>query len=401
MVPRFAWTKQAYESSVSSRCWCFVPYDGGWSGSGRKGEDPSVDDELAQIVAMELELGPLPDWVRRVVEGPIRWTGFCGHYLFPLPFLDAVDAIGAQRAPTLNHTCYTVERKRKQRMMDYALCLDAWLAGADPARVAEELMVRDGASGAPSAAADPGAAGMDWKAICKDIWEILGERTELKDLLIERMLHRTRWWLKATVWDDDRGTEYCRDEYLGDWRDSDPLIAENGNPDFRRGGFDEGSSPRVQRLEKRLEEICPDWDRWFRPVILECSWPCAPKAFRFMEKTLWCIGRERPVISLPSWPLDEPEEVPSFLQCRDDCPNQDAAAEWWNSFLDALRGWWRGSPGRGDVAKDVNRRLGEPSAVKRWLVRLLIRRLEVLAAGHLRGMVNAPSSSGRGAGTIP
>jgi len=388
MINRLDWTKKAYETSISSRCWCFTPYDEGWSGSGRTGEDPSVDDELAQIVAMEYELGPLPDWVMRVVEGPIRWTGFCGHYLYPLPFLDAVDAIGSQRAPALNHTCYTVDRKRKQRMMDYAFCLDAWLAGADPVKAAEELVVRNGTE-------------IDWKTICKGIWSVLGERTELKELLIERMLHRTRWWLKATVWDDDAGMEFCRDEYLGDWRESDPLIAENGNPDFRRGGFDEASSPRVQKLEARLAEICPDWDGWFRPVIVECSWPCAPKAFRFVEKTLWCIARERPVISLPSWPLENPEEVPSFLQWRDVCPNQDAAAEWWDSFLGALRGWWQGNPANDDVAKDVNCRLGEPTAVKQWLVRLLVRRLEVLAAGHLRGMVSPPIGSRRGTRAIP
>ena len=107
------------------------------------------------------------------------------------------------------------------------------------------------------------------------------------------------------------------------------------------------------------------------------------------------------MINLPSWPLENPEEVPSFLQCRDDCPNQDAAAEWWNSFLDALRGWWQGNPARDDVAQDVNRRLGETTAVKQWLVRLLVRRLEVLAAGSLKGMVNAPSGSGRGTKTIP
>ena len=141
-----------------------------------------------------------------------------------------------------------------------------------------------------------------------------------------------------------------------------------------------------ERLEARLAEICPDWE-WFRTVIVEFSWPCAPKAFRFMEKTLWCIGRERPVISLPSFPLDNPEDVPGFLQCDDTCPDRHAAAKWWQEFTNTLRAWWQARPVQGDVAADVNHRLGERTTVKRWLVRLLVRRCEVLAAGHLNGML--------------
>ena len=48
----FAWTKETYEASVSSRCWGYTPYDEGWD----RGK-LSTDNELREIVAMERELG--------------------------------------------------------------------------------------------------------------------------------------------------------------------------------------------------------------------------------------------------------------------------------------------------------------------------------------------------------
>jgi hypothetical protein len=130
-------------------------------------------------------------------------------------------------------------------------------------------------------------------------------------------------------------------------------------------------------MEARLAEICPHWD-WFRTVAVEFSWPCAPKAFRYLEKLLWCIGRERPAIDLPSFPLADPEEVPGFLQCEDTYPNHDQAGAWWREFIAALDGWWQEKPERSMVADDVNERLGESTPLKRWLVRLFLRKLRML-----------------------
>ncbi|NIQ99358.1 MAG: hypothetical protein GTN78_04045, partial [Gemmatimonadales bacterium] len=151
----------------------------------------------------------------------------------------------------------------------------------------------------------------------------------------------------------------------------------------------------------RLAEICPDW-HWFRTVIAEWSWPCAPKAFRYLEKLLWCVGRERPAISLPSFPLEAPEEVPGFLRCEDTWPDPDFAASWWEAFLCALRAWWQGRPEKGEVAEDVNRRLGECTQTKRWLVRLLVRRLELAAAegGKLGLLLHAAPGARRGTGQL-
>ena len=263
---------------------------------------------------MELALPAVPEWAHRGVEGPIRHVAPCGHYRFPLSYLDAVDAIGCGKSRPLVQTCIKEDSQRKERMADYAFCLDAWAAGARPDAAADELAART-------------MHGPDWRRVCPDLWQVLGEHTEIKDLLVERVLQQTRLWLKATVWDDDAGTRFGRDTYAGDWQENESLPGGNGNPELRLPGFRQERSPRVRRLEARLTEICPDW-HWFRTVIGEFSWPCAPKAFRCLEKTLWCIGRERPVIDLPSFPLADPEPVPGFLQCADTCPDRECSAAW-------------------------------------------------------------------------
>ena len=121
----FQWTAQTYERSRSSRCWWCTPYDGGeWN------DQISQDEELRQIVEMEAALSEVPAWARRITERSIRAACPCGHYLFPMPYLEVLDAIGAQSPPPLVHSCFAVERERKCQAQEYALCLDAWSAGA-------------------------------------------------------------------------------------------------------------------------------------------------------------------------------------------------------------------------------------------------------------------------------
>ncbi len=342
----FEWTQECYQQSLSSRCWYFTPYDGGvWSDLVRE------DVELAQIVGMEYALGVVPLWARHVVEGAINQACPCGHYLFPRPYLEVLDAIGTQTPPRVIHSCFTVGRERKRQAMDYCLCLDAWLAGAAPKAPACELLVL-------------GYRKVDWYAICRDLWQTLGERDECKTLLVERVLHSVRWAIKFTVWDGDSASEFGRDRYLGAYSETGDAVSIDGY--YERPPADyEQASPRVQQIESRLDGLCPDWDV-FRGQLSEW-WLCAPKSFRFLERILWAIGQGRP--------LRSGDKVPGFLRCEDTYPSQDEAAAWWNVFRDALDGWWRGQPRDGPVADDVGSRLGESTPVKCWLVRLFAHKL--------------------------
>jgi hypothetical protein len=346
------WDQGSYEQSVSSRCWWYTPYDAGWEASRAHGADLRADDELQAIVAMEAELGGVPEWAARVVGGPVNFLPGCGHFTFPRPYLEAVSAIGDERPPSFLHTCYTADRTRKERMLDYIFCLDGWLAEASPEQVAGDLVVRR-------------AGVADWPTVCADLWRLLGERTEVKETLVARVLHRQRWWVKTLIWDDDRRDLFLRGAYLAETRGERDSY---GNPPFGDPYFAELAAPRVTRWYQYLARCCPSWDRL--RTMTEESWLCAPKAFRFLERTLWAIGQQRP-------PVEADEPVPAFLDCGDTLPDKQRAARWWREFLTALRGWWRGRPAAAEAAAEVEARLGPPTPVKRWLVRLLVRKLEV------------------------
>ena len=376
MADATGWTKEAFEKSVTSRCWWYTPYDEGWD----KCPGLRDDGELRAIVAMEQELGGVPEWARQIAERSIQFACPCGHYLFPQPYLEALDAIGSETPPAFVHGCFTVGPDRKRAMMDCVFALDAWLAGAAPEAAARELIAL-------------GHRRIDWDAACADLWRVLGDHTERKDLLVERLIHAQRFKIKRSPWEGDLASELGRDQFLG-------VIGGARNPaklyshiDPDVPGFDEGDSPRVKRLDARLADLCRDWDRTRFHITF--GWLCAPKAFRFLERLLWAIGQERP---------PKPDDrVPGFLRADDTHPNQDAAAAWWQAFCQALDAWWRGEASTGDVAADVARRLGDPSPAKRWLVRLFLRKLAFYASYDegLKRLVKPRPGARRGTRPVP
>jgi len=354
-APGADWSAELFDSSVSSRCWWYTPYDGGWAATRGAMAD---DAELRDIVEMEAKLAPVPEWAQRVVEWSINYVCPCGHCTFPRPQLEVLRDIGTETPPTFTHGCYCADGACKRAMMDYCLLLDAWHAGAPPDGVARELEAL-------------GQRDVDWRAVANDTWAVLGEHVEWRDLLVERILHQLRHAIKFTVWDDDPGGRFGRDEYVGDAGEP----AAEGNPAVLFGhierpvfGFDESSSPRVRAMEDRLAVTCPVGIEWGKRWIEEW-WLCAPKAFRYLERRLWYVGQGT---------YDHAMPVPTFLQCEDTYPNHDRAAVWFSDFTTALDGWWRGAPVAGDVAGEVGRLLGPVTDTKRWLVRLYLRKLRRL-----------------------
>jgi hypothetical protein len=303
---------------------------------------------------MEQDLAPAPDWARQVVTKSINFVPPCGHYLFPRPQWEVVDAIATGRVPPLIHSCFIVDRSRKRTIMDYTLCLDAWLAGASPDAPATELSAL-------------GWRKIDWAAACRGLWQTLGDHTECKELLVRRLLLRLRWWVKAAVWDDDLATDFGRDQYVGPYSPTgSPCAYSNRDREFP--DFKLHESPRMKAIDRRLGELTPH-AKWFRDWMSEW-WLCAPKAVRFLERMIWAIGNERP--------FEKGQEIPDFLLGADTWPPQPRTAHWYGQFIAALEAWWHDSPMPGDVAQELNTRLGEPTSVKRWLVRLYARKLRRL-----------------------
>jgi len=350
------WSRDYFEGSLSSQCWTYTQYDDGWE----KSSALRGDAQLRELVELEYSLAPISDWAKETVLGAIRFPPFCPHGSFPQPYLEVLDGIGHESPPRFIHGCYTASPDRKRRMLDYVFCLDAWLVGTTPEQAAAEIEGR-------------GLAAICWAHVCQELWDVLGDRTELKELLVRRTLHRQRWWIKSLVWDEDARNVFCQDQYLGDVQC--PGTEHYGNPDFRDPYFAELQVSDVKQMEKELAEMCPDWP-WFRSVIRD-SWLCAPKAFRFLERLLWCIGKGKPSVSLPSHRIDG-DTVPGFLQCEDTYPDSREAKEWVRAFVAGMRSWIAGHQPSGEVESGIHLRLGHQKPIKSWLTGLYLRKIELL-----------------------
>ncbi len=373
-MKEFKWNKKTYQSSISSKCWFYTPYDTKWEEANDYKTPISEDRELAEIVEMEKNLNPVPKWAKEIVKRSINWLPGCGHYSFPQPFIEVVEAIGSQKPPEFVHCCFSVDRKWKRQMQDYVFLLDAWLAGASAEEAALELK-------------HLGFRKIDWKKVCKDMWEVLGKRTEIKELLVERLIHSQRHKIKERVWEDDLASEFGRDQYLGvmnyDKVEYVGTYSDYGNPgkDYSYikppvPGYIERSSPRAKKLEEKLKKKCPDWE-WFLYTI-QYGWLCSPKAFRFLERLLWAIGKERQAVYTGDHRIKKGDKVPGFLQCRDTYLSKQAITQFWEPFKNALEGWWQKKPGKDKAAKQVNKLLGKRNPAKEWLVRLYLRKLRIM-----------------------
>lgn len=179
-----------------------------------------------------------------------------------------------------------------------------------------------------------------------DLQEVLGTHTEKTVLLVERVLLAIQNSICTFRWHDDPGTPAETDEH-------------------------------IQEIDSRLHELDPQWRQLFK-IDLGRWWLCAPNAFRLLEYDLWAIGHDRMV--LPG------DTVPKFLGSDSTCPDRMEAAVWWHQFIITLDGWWQGIPTTGVIANNVNRRLGESTPVKRWLVRLYLRKLRMLASYKGEGL---------------
>jgi hypothetical protein len=332
------WTKDAFERSVTARGWTYSDYDGGWD---------SCKDcaEIRGIYEEEMSLGGAPGWarevVRRMLASPLPP---CGHYTFPRPIIQTCEAIGQERCPEFVIGCYTAEPQRRALLAYYVFCLDSWLQGA-PLDVAQaELAMRSG-------------LGKDWGAICADIHDVLGERTDLRSLLVERLVHRLRWWVKTLIWDGSGRDQFMLDSYLGDVR-GDGQWGDYGNTGYADPYFAELRAPGVAEMSARIRAEVPNGERLL--TWTESTWLCAPKAFRYVERILLAAG----ALGTDAGP----DFARSVLDCEDTYPDFASQQRWFEAFLRRLAAWLDG-----DGASLPE--LGVVTPTKHWLARMLRLRL--------------------------
>jgi len=365
------WCKANYEKSVTSRAWGATPYDAGWDGSRKHGEDLPASAELRAIFDEEMALGTVPPWAEEIVRRMIGPLPMCGHCAFPLPIAETCEAIGNERAPAVVHGCYTADRARKVRMAYYAYCLDAWLQEAPLEAAQAELAMRDG-------------LGKDWARIAEAVYQALGTPTRPKRMAVHRLLHRLRWWLKTLIWDGDRRDQFQLDAFLGDARGDEAHFSAYGNPPFGDPYFEERKLPNVKRLDKDICEMVPQG----RALIdrIESTWLCAPKVFRYLERLVIEIG----AISTGK----PPRTNVSILQCEDTYPDGPSHKAWYDAFMASLAAWLAG-----DAA--ARPELGEPTPVRHWLARILRHKLTLYETHDPFGnLVGAKSTGLRGTKTL-
>ncbi|HUT36314.1 MAG TPA: hypothetical protein VNE39_22690 [Planctomycetota bacterium] len=365
------WCKANYEKSITSRAWGATPYDAGWDGSRRHGEDLPASAELRAIFDEEMALGTVPPWAEEIIRRMIGPLPMCGHYAFPLPLVEICEAIGRGQAPATVHGCYTADAARKTRMAFTVFCLDAWLQGAPLDAAQAELALRDD-------------QGKDWPRIAAAVYQALGAPTPPKRLAVRRLVHRLRWWIKTLVWDDDRRNRFQLDAYLGDARGDEAHFSAYGNSPFGDPYFEERKPPEVKQLDADLCRAVPHGNALLDRI--ESTWLCAPKAFRYVERIIieiGALGTGRP-----------PKTNVSLLDCEDTYPDAASHKAWYDSFTASLTAWLDG-----DGA--ARPELGEPTPVTHWLVRLLRHKLRLFETHDPFGnLVGAKSSGKRGTRTI-
>lgn len=361
------WCKENYEASVTSRAWGATPYDAGWEESAKYGEDLPGSAELRAIFDEEMALGGVPEWAGEIVERMIGPLPMCGHYAFPLPVTEIGEAIGRERAPEVVHGCYTADRERKILMSYYVYCLDAWLSRAPLEAAQAELARRPD-------------LGKDWAAICKAVYETLGESSRPKTLLVRRLIQRLRWWVKTLIWDGDRRDQFGLDAYGGDVRGTPETY---GNPPFGDPYFAELRTSGIEKLTEQIRERVPE-GRGLLDCI-ESTWLCAPKVFRYLERIILGMG------ALGS---GEPPDDRPILQCEDTVPDVESHRAWYESFMASLSSWLDGDA-------SARPEIGEPTPVRHWLVRILRHKLRLYEEHDPFGnLVGVKSTGRRGTKTV-
>lgn len=225
-----SWSREAWDASISAKA-----YNADWWATLTPEKEPLLWQELKAIFEEEVAIPLIPQWasdiVVRMMELPI-----CGYYAYPSNVEQIIEAIIAEQCPDVVMRCYTVDPERKTLLSYYVYCLDAWVKEAPLAHVLAELALRD-------------SLGKDWQAIAPAIYHTLGEKDELKAIVVERLIHRLRWWLKSLIGSDDKRNRFLLDVYSGDIRGDEAHWGAYGNSPYGDPYFAELTLPHVKKME--------------------------------------------------------------------------------------------------------------------------------------------------------
>lgn len=353
------WDRAAYEASLTRHCFSWTPFCGtvGWEaawGDRRLKEDLN----MRGLVELERVASPVPVWAQMVCR-QIDTMPPCG-WAVPQHVEAVCTNIGRQDAEAaVPPRCYSLGPERLGLMAQVAMLLDGWLKNLEPDEVAALLESTDD-------------CGREWRDIAHDVWQTLGERHRRRTLLARRLLARLRFWLRAP-YGPDKGDDNARLGYTY-------TVSLGRNPGWDYFGCDE-HDPEVAELNERIHQSLDEPQRWID--LITYTWPCAPKAFRFIERLIAAVGRVP--ADGPSVPNELGDQLPTgLLRIDETYLDTPTSRRLYNTATAALTrflgdAFQMGATSSGEVdpawKARLTRLLAEPSPLTTWLAALLLVRL--------------------------
>lgn len=356
------WDRDNFERSITRTCFSSTPYDAGWDGAEQWDINGTVlqhDDEMRRLLELEWEIRPVPVWGQKIAR-QIEEMPPCG-WSFPQHVEAVCTNIGSgDAAAAFPSRCYVVGPDRLQLMADYAVCVDGWIKNISSLQVGASLQQNAFDS-------------RDWVGIAAAVWEVLGEPSPPRVLLARRLLQRLRFWLRAPYAplkaDDNWRLGYFYDHGMG-----------------RSGGWDyfsfEEHEPDANELKSQIKAQIPDAERWLE--LIDYTWPCAPKVFRFVERIVIAIGQIEEHSDVGPDELGSRRAAERILRVEGTYLDSETSRGLYNAAVSGLAGFLGCSfpgPGMADARRDtgfasrLQRVLGEPSPEKLWLAALLQKRI--------------------------
>ncbi|MHA2399110.1 MAG: hypothetical protein ACXADU_09495 [Promethearchaeota archaeon] len=318
-------TKKSYSRSITSKCWAYTPLDG---------EDLPNNLDVKKIFELEMSIPDIPRWAEELAVSKIANIPMCGHYLFPKNVKEILEGIRDEKTIEFFTSCYTVPPDRKASVEIIVKILEAWLNEEEKSTICSRLNLNQEDS-------------INNKVIEK-IYSNLGNLTKEKAIQVKRLRNRLKWWIKTFIW---RG--YNREFFTKDDFSKFDKYGKNdyGNKGFNDPYFVELELEENKKLEKKIRENVNLDPKII--TLIHSTWLCAPKFFRYLEKIILKIGHNKIDVF--------PDKLKNV--------NNKEYAEKYFAIINGLLPFVE--------EKKKNEWIGNYTATKEWLVRILLLKLKL------------------------
>ena len=326
LIPALRGDRSEGKGRVTPILWHFTRFDG----------EVPFDKEIQGLIAMEDEIGHIPAWAVDVAS-QIDSLPHCGQINFPEPIFAICRGIAQERPDPQFLFCFEASSATKDCVAMYLEILKGWCEGQAQATALSRWP--------------------DHQEFIEKGYRSLGVRSQLKRLLVERVVLQCRFWIDALI-SNDGGILTIKTERLPP------------TPEWSRDGrADRAAEYQEQRLREVAEGQRFDVDTFLAEMAH--PWLCHQRLYDQIDVILERIGREE-----------------GEYDSEEACENVQKAARrmkrTYGICIEALGLWLMGEHPCAQLRKDseaarvlVNTYdvLGRLSAVKVWLASVLRKKI--------------------------